>query len=179
MLLEYNGRQAFWGALIGLLLTGAICFGSRNYGVMAATAFLAILPMLFSATLFMIYQSDKKISELTKILYEKRNEVAGGEVYFEGKRLTPDVQVVQFRVVISAVFWSYSIYSKPHTFHTMKPKSPAYAYSALSLLLGIWSRKGLFLTPGSIIDNLNYEGVTTIGELCLRMESWGKPVKIS
>lgn len=147
MLMEFNGRPALWGAIAGLLLTlvfGVMVFQDVNKA--AATIFL-FPSALFGFATWLILDADKQVTELTRILNEKRKEISEGEVYFNSQPLQRDIQMIQFRVVISIFIVTYTINTRPHLVSSNKPWILPIGYSLLSLVLGICSYKGLITTP--------------------------------
>jgi hypothetical protein len=179
MLLEYNERSVLWGAIIGFILSLIFSISVYNDPEIPFGNYTIILPTLFSIAIYHIIISNFKTNKLIEILNGNKTHISESEVYFEGEKIYPDTNIIQFRIIMSMIFVCFTIHTRPHLFRGKRPWINGLGYSALSLVLGLWSRKGIAVTPAAILQNLRYTEQNTVQEICLRMEAWGKPVKIN
>lgn len=179
MLLEFNEKTALWAAIIGFILSGAYSAWTYGSPEIPFNHYFIILPTLFAVSIFHIITANRKTGQLIDFLNASRNEIGKKEIHFDGNEITMDSDIVQFQIVISIIFVSFTIHSRPYVFKNAKPWLSSIGYSALSLIMGPWSRKGIYATPISIWENSRFADKIPVREILLRIEAWGKPVKIT
>lgn len=136
--------------------------------------YVHLLGTIFFGLLFLVarhsQQQDIWSKKLLNFLTTNSAKIFfGGGVNYQGIFITPNTELIQYKVLVSIIFFSFELSSRVFILKHEPTRLTAGVYSVLTLLLGWWHLPwGPFGTLHTVINNLTNKNKQTVSDLLLR-----------